>query len=139
MCEYWRSRSGLAVQNSNQVFVINPAQSKVPTGFVFDRVFGEASSQEDVFGFAEQRVLSQFLEGYHSTVFAYGMTGSGKTHTMWGNVSQPDQRGLIPRSFEYIFSHLPEGYDCTVSISCLGACLYFYFVLFCFDWFHLFH
>lgn len=24
------------------------------------------------------------MEGYHATVFAYGLTGAGKTHTMEG-------------------------------------------------------
>ena len=28
--------------------------------------------------------LNGILEGYNATVFAYGITGSGKTHTIFG-------------------------------------------------------
>jgi hypothetical protein len=40
------------------------------------------------------------LNGYKCAVFAYGATGSGKTHTMFGTVSAP---GIIPRSTEALF------------------------------------
>ena len=40
------------------------------------------------------------LEGYNSTVFAYGQTGCGKSFTMQGVRDPPSQKGMIPRSFE---------------------------------------
>jgi kinesin family protein 3/17 len=43
------------------------------------------------------------LEGYNSTVFAYGQTGCGKSFTMQGVTSPVSQRGIIPRAFEHIF------------------------------------
>lgn len=52
------------------------------------------------------------LEGYNGTVFAYGQTGCGKSHTMQGpdtptgiilTSEQIAQRGLISRSFDHIF------------------------------------
>lgn len=52
------------------------------------------------------------LEGYNGTIFAYGQTGCGKSHTMQGPDIPPDliltneqmsQRGIIPRSFDHIF------------------------------------
>lgn len=43
------------------------------------------------------------LEGYNSTVFAYGQTGCGKSFSMQGVDNPPSQRGIIPRSFEHIF------------------------------------
>ncbi|XP_074911659.1 kinesin-like protein KIF15 isoform X2 [Buteo buteo] len=47
------------------------------------------------------------MNGYNGTIFAYGQTGSGKTFTMMGP-SDSDNfthslRGVIPRSFEYLF------------------------------------
>jgi kinesin family protein 3/17 len=48
------------------------------------------------------------LEGYNSTIFAYGQTGTGKTYTMEGftyNNTDP-QRGIIPRSIEEIFNYI---------------------------------
>lgn len=41
--------------------------------------------------------------GYNATVFAYGQTGAGKTHTMEGVKSDPELKGLIPRMVGAIF------------------------------------
>ena len=38
------------------------------------------------------------MRGYESTVFAYGQTGTGKTHTMEGSLESPELYGVIPRS-----------------------------------------
>ena len=46
------------------------------------------------------------MEGYESTVFAYGQTGTGKTHTMEGDLSDPVKYGVIPRSTDAIFRAL---------------------------------
>nr|XP_019607867.1 PREDICTED: kinesin-like protein KIF18B [Rhinolophus sinicus]XP_019607868.1 PREDICTED: kinesin-like protein KIF18B [Rhinolophus sinicus] len=57
--------------------------------FVFDRVFGEAASQQDVFQHTTHSILDSFLQGYNCSVFAYGATGAGKTHTMLGREADP--------------------------------------------------
>ncbi|XP_054565479.1 kinesin-like protein KIF18B [Eptesicus fuscus] len=57
--------------------------------FVFDRVFGEAATQQDVFQHTTHSVLDSFLQGYNCSVFAYGATGAGKTHTMLGREGDP--------------------------------------------------
>jgi len=49
----------------------------------FDRVFAQAAGQRDVFALVEP-LLDAAIEGYNATVFAYGQTGTGKTHTMLG-------------------------------------------------------
>lgn len=51
------------------------------------------------------------LAGGVGTVFAYGQTGSGKTFTMTGEREDPDKRGVIPNSFEHIFSHIASTQD----------------------------
>ncbi len=40
------------------------------------------------------------------TIFAYGQTGTGKTYTMEGYQDIPEERGVIPNSFEHIFTHI---------------------------------
>ena len=50
--------------------------------------------------------LSPLVEGYNGTIFAYGQTGAGKTHTMEGVADDPDLRGIIPNSFEQIFDRV---------------------------------
>nr|XP_031541299.1 kinesin-like protein KIF18B [Vicugna pacos] len=57
--------------------------------FVFDRVFGEAATQQDVFQHTTYSILDSFLQGYNCSVFAYGATGAGKTHTMLGREGDP--------------------------------------------------
>ncbi len=53
-------------------------------------------------------MVKSFLEGYNCSLFAYGQTGAGKTHTMMGNLSQENLKGLQPRCLEYLFYLLKE-------------------------------
>lgn len=50
--------------------------------FGFDRVFDENTSQGDVYDATTKTLLDSVLDGYNATVFAYGATGCGKTHTI---------------------------------------------------------
>ncbi|XP_067412342.1 kinesin-like protein KIF18B [Emydura macquarii macquarii] len=57
--------------------------------FVFDRVFGESATQEEVFQHTTKEILNGVLNGYNCSVFAYGATGAGKTYTMLGSEKSP--------------------------------------------------
>jgi kinesin family protein 3/17 len=46
------------------------------------------------------------LEGYNGTIFAYGQTGTGKTHTMTGVEGDPNHEGIMPRAFADIFESI---------------------------------
>lgn len=46
------------------------------------------------------------LCGYNGTIFAYGQTSSGKTHTMEGVIGDPSKQGIIPRIVNDIFNHI---------------------------------
>ena len=50
------------------------------------------------------------IDGFNGTIFAYGQTGTGKTHTMVGqyNPLSSEQRGIIPRSLQYMFEQIKE-------------------------------
>jgi len=48
------------------------------------------------------------MNGYTSTVLAYGQTGTGKTTTMEGDISDPVAYGIIPRSINKIFETLEK-------------------------------
>lgn len=50
--------------------------------FGFDRVFDENCSQQDVYECTTKPLLDSVLDGFNATVFAYGATGCGKTHTI---------------------------------------------------------
>ncbi|MEW5317201.1 MAG: hypothetical protein WDW38_008522 [Sanguina aurantia] len=68
--------------------------------FGYDRVFGPAAGQEEVFGCVSELVQSA-LDGYHVCLFSYGQTGAGKTYTMQGGEG-PASRGIIPRAVQKI-------------------------------------
>lgn len=55
--------------------------------FTFDRAFGPESKQSDVYQVVVAPLINEVLAGYNCTVFAYGQTGTGKTHTMIGHES----------------------------------------------------
>lgn len=45
------------------------------------------------------------MDGYNGTIFAYGQTGTGKTHTMVGpaHPEAEEEKGVIPRAFGHVF------------------------------------
>lgn len=54
--------------------------------FRFDEVFDASSKQQEVYASAAFQLVEDSFKGYNGTVFAYGQTGCGKTHTMVGNL-----------------------------------------------------
>uniref|UniRef100_A0A8C9FU27 Kinesin motor domain-containing protein n=1 Tax=Pavo cristatus TaxID=9049 RepID=A0A8C9FU27_PAVCR len=59
-----------------------------------------------VIAVSEGRRRADVLEGYNGTIFAYGQTSSGKTHTMEGKLHDPDGMGIIPRIVQDIFNYI---------------------------------
>lgn len=92
--------------------------------FEFDHLLNQDITQQEVFEIVGQRVVDGVLNGYNGTIFAYGMTGTGKTFSMLGDydyAKQSDEnegRGIIPRSLERVFEHVKEDkeYDYTISL-----------------------
>ena len=76
--------------------------------FQFDVVFGPDSSQEDVYLEVASPIVRDLLSGYNGTIFAYGQTSSGKTHTMEGLMNDGELPGIIPRIVDDIFAHIAQ-------------------------------
>uniref|UniRef100_A0A8V0ZP12 Kinesin heavy chain n=1 Tax=Gallus gallus TaxID=9031 RepID=A0A8V0ZP12_CHICK len=74
--------------------------------YVFDRVFPPNTTQEQVYRACAMQIVKDVLAGYNGTIFAYGQTSSGKTHTMEGKLHDPQQMGIIPRIAQDIFNHI---------------------------------
>ncbi|XP_007907127.1 kinesin-1 heavy chain isoform X1 [Callorhinchus milii] len=74
--------------------------------YVFDHVFQPNSSQEQVYNACAKNIVKDVLDGYNGTIFAYGQTSSGKTHTMEGILHDPDGMGIIPRIAQDIFNYI---------------------------------
>uniref|UniRef100_A0A8C9LG41 Kinesin motor domain-containing protein n=1 Tax=Pavo cristatus TaxID=9049 RepID=A0A8C9LG41_PAVCR len=84
----------------------NKSSSKSSKPYIFDRVFQSNTSQEQVYNDCAKKIVKDVLEGYNGTIFAYGQTSSGKTHTMEGKLHDPDGMGIIPRIVQDIFNYI---------------------------------
>ncbi|KAG4303418.1 hypothetical protein PCANB_000277 [Pneumocystis canis] len=71
--------------------------------YAFDRVFDENATQEIVYENTTKPLLDGILEGYNATVFAYGATGCGKTHTISGS---PEDPGIIFLTMKELFDKM---------------------------------
>ncbi|CAD7966725.1 unnamed protein product [Amoebophrya sp. A120] len=69
--------------------------------YTFDGIFDHNNTQEQVFRDCKDLIQSA-VDGYNITIFAYGQTGAGKTHTMYGG--EGEQAGLVPRTIKEIFT-----------------------------------
>uniref|UniRef100_A0A8C9TM68 Kinesin-like protein n=1 Tax=Scleropages formosus TaxID=113540 RepID=A0A8C9TM68_SCLFO len=103
--------------------------------YVFDRVLTPNTTQEQVYNACAKQIVRDVLAGYNGTIFAYGQTSSGKTHTMevmldhmgrnecyflcttysvmvmehfpmTGKLHDPELMGIIPRIAHDIFDHI---------------------------------
>ncbi|XP_060749752.1 kinesin-like protein KIF3B isoform X1 [Tachysurus vachellii] len=92
-----------------QIVVRNPRSRSThehPKVFTFDSVYDWNSKQVDLYDETFRPLVESVLLGFNGTIFAYGQTGTGKTYTMEGVRSDPEKRGVIPNSFEHIFTHI---------------------------------
>ncbi|KAF9652469.1 kinesin-domain-containing protein [Thelephora ganbajun] len=72
--------------------------------FPFSSCYDQDATQEDIYNDDVKPLLDVLHNGVTVTIFAYGVTSSGKTHTMQGSSTQP---GIIPRVMHEIL-HRPH-------------------------------
>ncbi|KAI0647148.1 kinesin-domain-containing protein [Trametes meyenii] len=106
--------------SSNLGIVALPTTRTYP----FDMVFGPEADQASIYSDVVHPMLEEVLMGYNCTLFAYGQTGTGKTHTMQGDLATTPmgnptaQAGMIPRVLFKLFQHLEAtSTDYSVKIS----------------------
>lgn len=80
--------------------------------FIFDNVFDGNTTQEIVFNSVAKNAVEWVVEGYNSTIFSYGNTGSGKSFTMFGHENgSKELRGIIPRACDSLFENMKKRQD----------------------------
>ena len=100
----------ITISADSKVVIVENKNDKLSNGkYAMDRVFPEDVTQEEVFQEIGEPIIQSFLGGYNCTIFCYGQTGAGKTHTMMGPLDQlyetnSSSHGLIPRIINYIFN-----------------------------------
>uniref|UniRef100_V9KAL7 Kinesin-like protein n=2 Tax=Callorhinchus milii TaxID=7868 RepID=V9KAL7_CALMI len=71
--------------------------------YSFKEVFGFFTTQKELFDVVAKPLVEDLVHGKNGLLFTYGVTGSGKTHTMTGS---PGDGGLLPRCLDMIFSSI---------------------------------
>ncbi|XP_018492806.2 kinesin-like protein KIN-7O isoform X2 [Raphanus sativus] len=82
--------------SSDSIFMPNHSS----LSFEFDKIFREDCKTVQVYEARTKDIVSAAVRGFNGTVFAYGQTNSGKTHTMRGS---PTEQGVIPLAVHDIF------------------------------------
>ncbi len=105
-----------SIPGYNSVAQINH-QGQVVEGqtYYYDKVFDENSSTTDVYSYVASDVVKGVLSGINGTVFAYGQTSSGKTHTMIGGGSS--HRGILEMAAEEILTVIIESSSISSCVS----------------------
>ncbi|KAM5255869.1 LOW QUALITY PROTEIN: centromere-associated protein E [Ctenodactylus gundi] len=86
--------------DNNAVYQVDGSKS-----FNFDRVFHSHETTKNVYEEIAVPIIDSAIQGYNGTIFAYGQTASGKTHTMMGS---EDCLGVIPRAIHDIFQKIKK-------------------------------
>ena len=102
-------------ENENTVVEMLPSGEEGKS-MTFDFVFDESHATQDVYAKISPRILNGVLRGCNGTIFAYGQTSSGKTHTLMGNEKEP---GLIVMAVQDVFASVLqlENHDSLIRVS----------------------
>ena len=95
--------SHVCVTSTNATININGSQKH---SFSFDRVFSPEANQAEVFEEVGENLVSDLIDGFNCTLFAYGQSGAGKTFTMEGPEHTGPLAGLTPRIVHEIFEKI---------------------------------
>ena len=100
------AEKGTAWKNENsKIFQIHTVTGEPvnESPYLLDNIFGKGWTTQQVYEQTTQALIQKVVGGFNSTVFAYGQTSSGKTHTMRGTDEEP---GIIPLAVGEIFDHI---------------------------------
>ena len=79
-----------------EIQIPNPRNERETFTFQFSSVYNYLATQQQLFDNEVAPTIKHLFGGFDVTIFAYGSTGTGKTHTMRGGKSLAE-RGMIPR------------------------------------------
>jgi hypothetical protein len=76
--------------------------------YTIDKVYGTQSTTRQLYDNSIHSLVKSAMEGYHSSILAYGQTSTGKTYTMSGTKDSP---GLIPLCIGDCFRYVRESQE----------------------------
>lgn len=113
----------IQILSKKSLFFDDGVNKNKPKKYIYDYIFGENSTQDEVYHTTTSPLIKDVLKGLSAAVFAYGSTGSGKTHTMLGpnpkkaatpsselppRTSSSSGDGLMVKAIDEIFRHVDE-------------------------------
>ncbi|KAI9621291.1 hypothetical protein H4Q26_015789 [Puccinia striiformis f. sp. tritici PST-130] len=97
-------KSIVQVLNQTEIRITDPLKQLV-NRFDFSACYDEQSGQQDIYTGQVHDMVVKIFEGITATIFTFGCTGSGKTHTLQGSAEDP---GITPRAVRTIFERVEE-------------------------------
>ncbi|KAK4556091.1 hypothetical protein LTR86_006787 [Recurvomyces mirabilis] len=94
--------AGEAEEKRSIVRIPNPKKESEAYSFQFSSVYDRDGTQAQLYDNEVSPTVKHLFKGFDVTLFAYGVTGTGKTHTMRGGKSLAE-RGVIPRLLSSIY------------------------------------
>ena len=104
-------KSILTVEN-NTLYLNDPYNGELygknVKAFPFDSIFTEKDDNKSIFNKIIKKLVDNILNGFNSTALAYGVTGTGKTHTMFGDIYHSDnnEKGISMYAVDYLFNRI---------------------------------
>ena len=100
------------IVNNKTLYVIDPKHNySQEKQYFFNKIFTEKEKNNDVFDIAIKPTINNVINGYNSTTLAYGVTGTGKTHTIFGDLALSNgEDGVSIKACEYLFKKLNSDY-----------------------------
>ncbi|KAF8961771.1 kinesin-like protein, partial [Flammula alnicola] len=108
--------SSSSTNGGSFITVANPRDLTQIFKFPFTSCYDQDSTQEEIFKNDVEPLIDVVYSGVTVTIFAYGVTSSGKTHTMQGTKADP---GVIPRVVRTMFekkTHIQQ-YQTSLAVS----------------------
>lgn len=93
------------------------------TRYTLNNIFGPGTTTRQIYEHTTQPLIQKLVNGFNSTVFAYGQTSSGKTYTMRGTQQEP---GIVPLAVSEAFSLIEGTQDreFLLRVSYMEVCTY---------------
>ncbi|GMF54089.1 unnamed protein product [Phytophthora fragariaefolia] len=87
--------------------------------YAFDEVYDAQHSTRAIYDGLARSIARSALDGIHGSIFAYGQTSSGKTHTMQGTAMRSNRRMTLPeeKTVETEEDRRPEDSDGLVQLA----------------------
>lgn len=94
--------------DNNKIYACASAREQTAEPYSLDNVFNESCTTDHIYRHTTQEVVAKVIGGFNGTVFAYGQTSSGKTHTIRGTANEP---GIISLAVAEVFDRIEQRQD----------------------------